>query len=175
MPYSVTYQVVPRLALSTGILVSPIEERNVGTTTQKSGVDSMGTVTTQTVVSLTKAADAQVVPFTFLDLRVGNGWSHRGKADTWSSRFFSKHVFTAGVSGGIGINPKNGGPNPEFFGGLFGSVDRFVLHIGADGGRLTNVGGGFAVGDVVPSGTTIPVTSHYVWKFSGGLSVRVYP
>jgi hypothetical protein len=174
-PYSVTYQVVPRLSLSTGVIFSPVPERTIGTTIEKTGVDTTGTATVQTVVSLTKDADVQVVPFTFLDLRLGNGWSYRGSGSDGGYRFLSKHVFSAGVSGGIGVNPNNGGPNAEFFGGLFGAIDRFVVHIGADGGRLTNVGGGFAIGDVVPAGTSIPVTSHYVWKFTVGLSVRLYP
>jgi hypothetical protein len=97
-------------------------------------------------------------------VRIGKGWSYRNadQDEMLKHAFMSKHVFTWGISGGLGVNPYNGGPNAEFFAGLFGAIDRFTLDAGADWGRISNVGGGFLIGDVVPSGTTIPTTLHYV-------------
>lgn len=98
-------------------------------------MDGTNTDTVQSVVTLTKGADLRVIPFTFLDLRLGKSWSYRNAADQdkmLKNKFLSRHVFTAGISGGLGVNPYNGGPNAEFFAGLFGAVDRFTLHAGAD-------------------------------------------
>jgi hypothetical protein len=49
-----------------------------------------------------------------------------------------------------------------------------MLHVGYDRGHLQNLTGGFAINDVVASGTTIPTTTHMVGKFTGAIGVRLY-
>lgn len=188
MPYSVTYQLVPTLSFSAGILFSPIPKRTYGTETVKDMSAPPPTppspVNTYTQVAITDSSSFQVVPFSFLNLRLTPGWSYRTPENGHSSfydrcarcaRFLSRRVFSAGLSGGFGVNPNSGTADPEYFLGLFGSADRLILHLGWDRGRIQTLGGQFAVGDIVPSGTSVPTDRHFVGKLGAGISVRLYP
>jgi hypothetical protein len=199
MPYSVDYQGVPLLAFSTGILFSPIQKQVWGVNTieflptppppQTPPGTAPSPVTTLNQVALTDSSSFQVVPFSFLSLRLGSGWSYRLPAPTPGTpsteglytnhkkmaRFLSRRVFAGGITGGVGVNPNGGTTDPEYFAGLFGSVDRLMLHFGLDEGRIQNLGGGFAVNDIVPPMTTVPTVHHFVGKLSGAVSVRLYP
>jgi hypothetical protein len=133
-------------------------------------------------LAVTDSASNQVVPFSFLSLRLGPGWSYREAADSWlysncrrCARYLSRHVFAGGLTGGFGVNPNGGTTSPEYFLGLFGSVDRLMLHFGMDKGRVQTLSGGFNVGDIVPPQTTIPTDHHFIGKASGAISVRLYP
>jgi hypothetical protein len=190
MPYSVTYQKVPLIGFSTGILFSPIPKQIFGTETVKDTSTTPPVTTPPTPigtfsqVALTDSASAQVVPFSFLSLRVLPGWSYRKPANAGNSlynthpriaRFLSKRVFTGGLTGGFGVNPNSGTADPEYFAGIFGSVDRLMFHAGWDRGRIQTLNGQFKLGDVVPDGTTIPTSHHFIGKFAGAISVRLYP
>lgn len=87
----------------------------------------------------------------------------------------TRRVFAAGVTGGFGINPNSGSADPEYFVGAFGSIDRLMVHLGLDEGRVQTLGGGFSLGDIVPDGTTVPINRHFVGKLSVAISVRLYP
>jgi hypothetical protein len=144
-------------------------------------------VTTFSEIALTNPASVQVVPFSFLSLRLTPGWTYRpsmknvnGDKTLYTSApkfadFLSRRVFTAGLTGGFGVNPNSGTADPEYFAGVYGSVDRFMVHFGLDEGYLQTLGGDFSLGDVVPAGTTVPTNRHLVGKVAGAVSVRLYP
>jgi len=110
------------------------------------------------------------------------GWSYRPTKSRnlydscrFCANFLSKHIFAAGLTGGFGVNPNSGTADPEYFAGIFGSVDRLNLHLGWDRGRIQTLGGNFKVGDVVADGTTIPTDRHFIGKLAFAISVRLYP
>ena len=81
MPYSVDYQIIPILGFSAGILLSPIPKQEFGTQVVKDTNSPPPTpptpVSTFSQVALTDSSSLQVVPFSFLSLRLTPGWSYR--------------------------------------------------------------------------------------------------
>jgi hypothetical protein len=165
--YSVLYQNVPALTASVGLLTT-FQAKNVIGTTQRLNPD--GSVST--LFAITDHAAAQVFPMAFVNYRL---WPPVLK--TWWGQPESELVITNSISGGIGINPNTGTNQPEFFLGDAIGFNRVLIHLGAHFGRTENLGGGFQLNTVVPTGFTgsPPINWSYHPAFSIGFSVRLAP
>ena len=169
--FSILYQDVPRWSASTGLLTTFQQKRTYGSVSQNTGPNA-GT----NVAGVTDEARAQVFPMAFVNwrftrhhFRYGENAPHYGKngEDTL--------VWSGHLSSGFGINPNNGANQPEFFVGLAGALNRFMLHAGAHWGRRQSLGGGFNIGDKISQGQSVPIEWSYYPAFSIGFSVRVAP
>ena len=165
--YSVLYQNVPALTVSTGLLTTFQRKTVIGTTPKLNQDGSFSTY-----FAVTDSASAQVFPMAFVNLRVLSP-----VLKTWPGQRENELVITNGISGGIGINPNTGTNQPEFFVGDALGFSRVYVHFGAHFGRTESLGGGFQLNTVVPTGFSgsAPINWSYHPAFSIGLSVRIAP
>ena len=166
--YTLLYQDVPHWTASAGLLTSFVEKRIIGLETQN--IPPGSSVGTQYLV-LTDHAPVQVVPMAYANYRIlpyHSSQYGKGKED--------QLVWTLSLSGGFGVNPNTGTNQPEFFAGLAAGLNRFMVHLGCDWGRMEQAGGGYTLNYPVPGTlTTAPIAWHYYPKFTAGFSVRVAP
>ena len=165
--YTLLYQDVPHWSASAGFLTSFLEKKVIGLEAESSPPNQ--TAGTQ-FLELTDKAAVQVVPMAFANYRVlPYAQSQFGKGKE------SQLVWTANLSGGFGVNPNTGTNQPEFFAGLALGLNRFLLHLGCDWGRVEQPGGGYTWGAQFINATAAPIDWRYHPKFSIGFSVRVAP
>lgn len=164
--YSVLYQNVPALTVSTGLLVTFLAKREIGTQPQ------LISGTTSTYFAVTDSAAAQVFPMAFVNYRIGPP-----ALKTWWGQPEDELVLTNNVSAGIGVNSNTGTNQPEFFVGDTVGFSRVYLHFGVHFGRTESLGGGFQLNTVVPTGFSgsAPIDWSYHPAFAIGLSVRIAP
>ena len=156
IPFTITYKGFSRHALSAGILFSTLNKRQLGITSVRTGTAADGTSTSQLTFTETDKADAQLVPFSF-----------------YNYRFWGDRKFSLNGSGGVGINPNNGATQVEyFFGGAVGFHNVF-LQFGGHVGRWQEFGGGFNLGDVVPSAVPVPIERRYTIRPAVGVSYKL--
>jgi hypothetical protein len=178
--YTILYQNVPALTVSTGILLTflPKYEYGVVSTLDPGSVNlgatppAPGTFTNY--FAQTDYARASVFPMAFVNYRVFKPY-----LKSWWSEPNSELVITNNVSAGIGVNPNTGTNQTEYFAGYALGFSRALVHFGEHWGRQESLGGGFTVGNPVPSGwtssNTVPINWKYQHYFAMGFSVRVAP
>ncbi|HZG54420.1 MAG TPA: hypothetical protein VEZ40_20130 [Pyrinomonadaceae bacterium] len=157
VPSTVTYQNKPSGAVSAGVLFTPLDKRQIGSVTVATGTDATGT-NFRTTFNETDRADSQLVPFMF-----------------YNQRLLREGKFSLNGSGGIGVNPHNGANQVEyFFGGSVG-ISNFFIQFGGHVGRWQELGGGFALGAVLPANTNpaAPIVRRYTIRPSVGVSYKI--
>lgn len=158
--YTIEFKDPPRAALSVGALTSTLDKREIGSVSIKDSTSADGF---KTVFGETERAGLQIIPFSFLNVRLWNWtWKRRDIGLYWAE--------------GFGINPNNGGKDPEFFSGIsFGFKDLY-FQIGGHHGRWQELGGGFRFGDTVPDKLqTIPIQRRYTTHLAFGVSYHIPP
>jgi hypothetical protein len=148
----------PPLTFSLGILASTLDSVQIG---KKDVSDGQGK--SKTLFAETDRKDFQAIPFSFLN------WRIPGLDD------FRIHKWPGGINltTGFGINPNTGSKEPEFFTGGALGVGSVLFYLGVHWGRVQSLGGNFNLGDVVPSGVTVPVNETYQRGFGFGISYQL--
>lgn len=157
VPFTITYQNLPRATVSAGILISSLNKRQVGTQPLRTGTAPDGTPTFRVVFAETDKAEVQVVPFSFFNYYLSG-----------------TRKLNLNLTGGVGLNPNNGSNQVEFFvGGALGFKNLY-LQIGGHIGRWQELGGGFLIGETVPAMfPAVPIERRYSMKPAIGISYRL--
>lgn len=176
--YTILYQNVPALTVSTGLMVTFLQKNEYGTAAQYDGPTSVtatnpnGTYTEY--FRITDSARASVFPMAFVNFKIGSP-----TLKTYWGQPNTELVFTNNLSAGIGVNSNSGTNQPEFFAGYAVGFNKVLVHVGAHFGRVESLGGGFTVDTPVPasftSSTPVPIDWHYQTFIGIGLSVRIAP
>jgi hypothetical protein len=151
----IDYQNPGFLSASAGIVVSTLGQHTIGTRTKSSpgGFTTYFAVTNQSTV--------QPIPFSLLNLY-----------------FFGNNNVNVSLSGGIGINPYNNSTQVEYFVGPSVSIHSVLLSPGVHIGRFQTLGGGFKIGDPVPTGwsgnTPVPIDLTYTAHFGIGITFKIH-
>lgn len=157
----VSYKDIPLVTSTAGVLVTLTPKQVIGTTPVKTGTSS-GVATFKTVFAVTDRVPAQAIPFSFINLRL-HYWR------------LGSRLLTVSGSGGIGVNPNSGTKEVEFFTGTAFGVGNLYLHFGAHFGEFKNLGGGFAIGETVPSSfpSIVPINKGYTIHPSFAVTYRL--
>jgi hypothetical protein len=176
--YTILYQNVPALTVSTGLMITFLQKNIYGTAAQFDGPTSItstnpnGTYTEY--FRITDSARASVFPMAFVNYKIGSP-----TLKTWWGEPNNEMIFTNNVSAGIGVNSNTGTNQPEFFAGYAAGFSRVLFHVGAHFGRVEHLGGSFTVNTPVPatftSSTPVPINWSYQTFIGVGLSVRIAP
>lgn len=153
----ITYQNPPRVTASAGMVIAG-GVRSYGVKTTVTG-SSGGVDTTQNSVSITGFPAAQVVPFSFANIRyIGSRTTH-----------FDFQL-------GFGVNPNLSTPKVEFFASPFALAWHDVyfspgIHIG-EHEVITN---GFSLGQILPNGISkVPTNWAFGARFGFSLSYNLH-
>jgi len=179
--YTVLYQKVPALTVSTGILLTFLPKYEYGVVSKldpksaNPGATPPNPGTFTNYFEQTQSSRASVFPMAFVNYRLGKPY-----LKSWWAEPNSELVITNNVSAGIGINPNTGTNQTEFFAGYAVGFSRAMVHFGEHWGRQESLGGGFTVDTPVPTGwsssNTVPNDWHYKHHFFAiGFSVRIAP
>jgi hypothetical protein len=156
----VTFRRPARAFVSAGVLLSSQDRVQFTTETERTGVNAGGVATTATVVAAHNDTPVQAVPFSFLNLRI------------WSARLKSADTSVA-ASAGIGLNANSGSAQVEYFAGGAVAIEHAVVHVGCHYGRVPSLGGGFAVGQLVPATADLPLRYAYQPAWAVAVSYRI--
>ena len=146
------YKDPPQFSASAGTLVSLYGKHVYGVTTSQTGVNSSGVATTQNTTSLT-TSDVQLVPIGFLNTFISG--TNRLHLD---------------LQAGLGINPNGSKTEVEYFFGPALTMHGIYFAPGLHIARASYLGGGFSLGEVIPSGVTPPVSYRATYRFAFGIS-----
>jgi len=155
--YTVIFQDTPRLSLTAGVLVSTLSRSSVDIESVADDRASNNAVTAHSEIRLS-SAKPQVIPFSYINLRLGQPWR-------WGSR-----TMTFNLAPGVGVNPNNGGNAAEFFAGPSLGFGSFFLAFGAHIGHELRIANGYRPLDRPPADLkTVPTETP--WKTGFGVSV----
>jgi hypothetical protein len=146
------YKDPPRFSASAGTLVSLYGKHVFGVTPSQTGVNSSGVATTQNTITLTQS-NVQLVPIGFLNLFISG--TNRLHLD---------------LQAGLGINPNGSKTEVEYFFGPALTMHGIYLAPGLHIARASYLGGGFSLGEVIPSGVTPPVNYRATYRFAFAIS-----
>jgi hypothetical protein len=161
------YEGLPHFDISVGALASLLGGRQTSTVTapftpaQAAACQGMTGCGPSTTLTYKVRSAYQFIPTVLAEWRWANfhcPWAHNGTP--WHP---FGYVCSVGVAGGPAINPNNGGPAAEVFGGLSVGIQRFSILIGAHHGRYQEYGGGFYAGETFPPGTSVTPLTVYRW------------
>lgn len=157
IPFTVTYQDIPRASVTVGVLFTTLNKRQVGTQAVRTGTAADGTPTFRNTFAETDRSGNQLVPFSFFNVYLSG-----------------TRQMNLNLTGGIGVNPNNGAKQAEFFvGGALGFKNVYV-QFGGHIGRWQELGGGFGFGETVPANFPgVPIERRYTMRPSIGLSYRL--
>jgi hypothetical protein len=173
--YSVQYQDLPLLSLSTGILLTFQQKEVIGTTYVPSTDPTTGDPTAVAEFGITSSGRVQIFPMAFVNWRVGSyRWYH---TVDWGRTKEERLMLSTALSGGIGVNSNSGTSQAEFFGGPTIMLNKVLLSPGVHIGRVQRLTNGFILNTPEPTGFsgTPPVKWEYRPAFSIGVSFRVAP
>ena len=156
VPLTITYEGLPRLSVTAGVLYSTLDKRKIGTEPVQTGETTFRTEVTES------RSSSQLIPFSFLDVRLAD--FKLGKSTV---------VFGLGL--GVGVNSNNGSKEVEYFLGPSLAIKNIHLHVGLHHGRLAEPSGGYEVGETVPSEKFpgVPVARRGKDEFAIGISYRL--
>jgi len=146
------YKDPPRFSASAGTLVSLYGKHVFGVTPSQTGVNSSGVATTQNTITLNRS-NVQLVPIGFLNTYI-SGTDHL-------------HL---DLQAGLGINPNGSKTEVEYFFGPALTMHGIYLAPGLHIARASYLGGGFSLGEVIPSGVTPPVNYRATYRFAFAIS-----
>ena len=158
VPFTITYQDIPRFSVSGGILFSLLNKRQIQVQPVRTGTAADGTPTFRLEFRETDTAGNQVVPFSFFNYYLTG-----------------TRNLNLNASAGVGLNPNNGSNQVEyFFGGALGLKNVF-LQFGAHVGRWQELDGGFNLGEPVPDKfpSGVPIKRRYSVRPGFGLSYKL--
>jgi len=157
IPFTVTYQNIPRASVTMGVLFTTLNKRQVGTQALRTGTAADGTPTFRNTFAETDRSGNQMVPFSFFNVYLSG-----------------TRKLNLNLTGGIGVNPNNGKNQAEFFvGGALG-LKNVYLQFGGHIGRWQELGGGFGFGETVPANFPgVPIERRYTMRLAVGLSYRL--
>ena len=158
--YTVTFQNTPRVSLTAGVLVSMVHRNSIAL---ESVEDSRaGAAVTLHTEIREHPSRPQVVPFSFINVRLG-------KARHWNDR-----QVTWNLTPGIGLNPNNGGTAAELFMGGSVGLGSLFLCAGAHVGHQLVAANGFSPLDRPPSDLkTVPVDTPWTSGLAFAVSYRI--
>jgi hypothetical protein len=146
------YKNPPQFSASAGTLVSLYGKHVYGFTTSQTGVSSTGVATTQNTTTLT-TSNVQLVPIGFLNTYISG--TNRLHLD---------------LQAGLGINPNGSKTAVEYFFGPALTMHGIYFAPGLYIARASYLGGGFSLGEVIPSGVTPPVNYRATYRFAFAIS-----
>jgi hypothetical protein len=154
----ITYQNPPRIAVSAGFLASPGVRSN-GIKMTNTSVGTNGVATVQNSIAITGDPTAQVVPFSFVNLYLAG-----------------TRTLNLSTQVGVGINPNLSTAKIEFFTAPIAVAWKdFYFAPGVHFGQHEVLTGGFAVGDIVPSGFKPPIKWGIRGNFGFSVSYNLKP
>lgn len=154
----ITYQNPPRIAVSGGFLVSP-GVKSYGIKTTDTGVGANGLANVQNAIAVTNNPTAQVVPFSLVNLYLAGS-----------------RTLNLSSQVGVGVNPNLSSAKIEFFAAPVALAFKdFYFAPGIHFGQHEVLTGGFAVGDVVPSGFKPPIKWGIRGSFGFSISYNLKP
>lgn len=157
IPFTVTYQNIPRASVTAGVLFSTLEKRVVGTQAERTGTAADGTPTFRTIFADTDRSSNQLVPFSFFNVYLSG-----------------TRRMNLNLTGGVGVNPNNGKNQAEFFLGGAVGFNNVYIQFGGHIGRWQELGGGFRLGETVPDKFTgVPIERRYTMRPAIGISYRI--
>jgi hypothetical protein len=172
--YSILYQDLPLLSLSTGVLLTFQQKEVIGTTYVPS-TDPSGNPIAVAEFGVTASGRVQVFPMAFVNVRAGSyRWYH---TIDWGRTREERLIVSGAITGGIGVNSNSGTNQPEFFGGPTLMFNKVLISPGVHIGRVERLGNGFTIGETEPTGFSgnPPLNWEYRPAFSLGISFRVAP
>jgi hypothetical protein len=158
VPFTITYQDIPRFSVSAGVLFSLLNKRQIQVQPARTGTAADGTPTFRLEFTETDTADNQVVPFSFFNYYLTG-----------------TRKLNLNASAGVGLNPNNGSNQVEyFFGGALG-IKNLFLQFGGHVGRWQELDGGFNLGEPVPDKfpSSVPIKRRYSVRPGFGLSYKL--
>jgi hypothetical protein len=148
----VHYKDPPQFSASAGTLVSLYGKHVFGVSTSQTGINSSGVATTQNTITLT-TSNVQLVPIGFLNTYISG--TNRLHLD---------------LQAGLGINPNGSKTQVEYFFGPALTTHGIYFSPGLHIARASYLGGGFSLGEVIPSGVTPPVNYRATYRFAFAIS-----
>jgi hypothetical protein len=146
------YKNPPQFSASAGTLVSLYGKHVYSFSASQTGVNSSGVATTQNTIALT-TSNVQLVPIGFLNTYISG--TNRLHLD---------------LQVGLGINPNGSKTQVEYFFGPALTMHGIYLSPGLHIARAPYLGGGFSLGEVIPSGVTPPVNYRATYRFAFAIS-----
>lgn len=155
----ITYQNPPRVIVTAGLVLAHGVE-SYGLNSSVTGSGAGGTVTTQNMVAVTGSPAQEVIPFGFANIY-----------------YFSSHKITLNAQLGVGANPNLSSAKPEVFASPVSiGWHNFYVSPGFHIGQHEDIGGGFALGDITPSGfSKLPLKWSLYTGFGVSFSYNVKP
>lgn len=155
--YTLNFQDTPRISLSAGVLLSTVPRNSVGIESVVDDRTANNTVMAHSEIR-DHPAKPQVVPFSFINLRVGPSWRWAGRNITFN------------FAPGLGVNPNNGGNAAEFFLGPSVGFGNFFVAAGSHIGHELRPANGYHLLDRPPADLKA-VPTETPWKFGFGFTV----
>jgi hypothetical protein len=146
------YKNPPQFSASAGSLISLYGKHIYSVSTSQTGVASTGVATTENSITL-ETSKVQFVPIGFVNTYVSG-----------TSRL---HL---DIQAGLGINPNGSKTQVEYFFGPALATHGIYFSPGLHIARASYLGGGFTLGEVIPSGVTPPVNYRATYKFAFAIS-----
>lgn len=157
IPFTVTYQDIPRASVTMGVLFTTLNKRQIGTQAVRTGTAADGTPTFRNTFAETDRSGSQVVPFSFFNVYLSG-----------------TRQMNLNLTGGIGVNPNNGKNQAEFFVGTALGFKNVYVQFGGHIGRWQELGGGFGFGETVPANFPgVPIERRYTMRPAVALSYRL--
>ena len=146
------YKNPPRFSASAGTLVSLYGKHVFGFSTSQTGIGTNGVATTENTITLSQS-NVQLVPIGFLNTYISG--TNRLHLD---------------LQAGLGINPNGSKTAVEYFFGPALTMHGIYFAPGLYIARASYLGGGFSLGEVIPSGVTPPVNYRATYRFAFAIS-----
>jgi hypothetical protein len=155
--YTISFQDTPRLSLSAGVLLSTVPRNSVGLESVVDDRTANNTVTAHAEIR-DHPAKPQVVPFSFINVRLGRPWPWAGRNMTFN------------FAPGVGVNPNNGGNAAEFFLGLSLGFGNVFVAAGSHVGHELRPANNYHLLDRPPADLKV-VPTETPWKPGFGFAV----
>jgi hypothetical protein len=154
---TVTFKNALPFSGSAGVAISPLSKRPIGIVENQT-TNAKGTTTFSTSVGYTSHSIAQFVPVGFGNLIL-----------------YGTPKLTFNLSGGVGINPNNGGNQVEYIFGPSLQTHKIYFGVGAHVTRFPQLGNGFYVGEPVTGVTAANLPISYESTIHLGFFISYQP
>jgi hypothetical protein len=179
--FTAYYEGLPHVDISAGTIFSLLGGRQVGSVTspwtpaQQSACPTPATTPCgpNTVLADTSKSWYQFMPGVFVEWRWVNFLPHWVKNGSPVHKL--GYLWSFGPVAGVDINPNNGTTEGEFFEGFSLGIQRFSIMAGFHDGRYQQYTGGYYVGEVFPTGTTVtpPTVRNWAVRPAFGIAYRI--
>ena len=156
--FTAYYTRLPWLDFSAGPLFSLLGRHQVGVASQTAVQSAAGTNPNGTF-AVTDQSSFQVIPMAFVEIHPRGFRCWWAKPGDQERRF--GYVCTVGMVVGAGPNNASGTTQAEFFEGVSFAIQRVSFLFGFHDGRVEKIGGGYGLGEAVPTTGYTPTISRY--------------